>query len=198
MSAIIDGNLVVRPYTPVTSDDDVGHFDLVIKVNGLYFIFFCSSVSYICLINLEMQFFTVYVKVYSHEMEIFQVYFKGVHPRYPDGGKMSQHLESLKLGDTIDVRGPSGKLTYSKPGILGNEFIQLVLNSFLNLFFITWMQIVKLFTPVVVVPVQLSLLLRLQDSSKWIMSGKKPCWYLLICVWMLKVFLLPPPSVENK
>lgn len=75
LSAIIDGNLVVRPYTPVSSDDDVGYFDLVIKV-----------------------------------------YFKGVHPRYPDGGKMSQHLESLKLGDTIDVRGPSGKLTYVKPG----------------------------------------------------------------------------------
>ena len=29
---------------------------------------------------------------------------------------MSQYLESLKLDDTIDVRGPSGKLTYSKPG----------------------------------------------------------------------------------
>lgn len=25
---------------------------------------------------------------------------------------MSQYLESLKIGDTIDVRGPSGKVTY--------------------------------------------------------------------------------------
>lgn len=25
---------------------------------------------------------------------------------------MSQHLESLKIGDTIDVRGPSGRLVY--------------------------------------------------------------------------------------
>ena len=32
LSAYIDGNLVVRPYTPVSSDDDVGYFDLVIKV----------------------------------------------------------------------------------------------------------------------------------------------------------------------
>ena len=46
-----------------------------------------------------------------------QVYFAGVHPRYPEGGKMSQHLESLKIGDTIDVRGPSGKLTYAKAGL---------------------------------------------------------------------------------
>lgn len=32
LSANIDGKLVVRPYTPVTSDDDKGHMDLVIKV----------------------------------------------------------------------------------------------------------------------------------------------------------------------
>ncbi|XP_065070558.1 NADH-cytochrome b5 reductase 3-like isoform X2 [Rhopilema esculentum] len=77
LSAIINGNLVVRPYTPVSSDDDIGYFDLVIKV-----------------------------------------YFKGVHPRYPDGGKMSQHLDSLNIGDTVDVRGPSGKITYTGPGRL--------------------------------------------------------------------------------
>ncbi|GFT52584.1 NADH-cytochrome b5 reductase 3 [Nephila pilipes] len=67
----IDGNLVIRPYTPVSSDDDKGYFDLVIKV-----------------------------------------YFKGVHPKFPDGGKMSQYLNDMKIGDFIDVRGPSGKLTY--------------------------------------------------------------------------------------
>ena len=32
MSAKVDGSLVVRPYTPVTSDEDLGHMDLVIKV----------------------------------------------------------------------------------------------------------------------------------------------------------------------
>ena len=46
----------------------------------------------------------------------FQVYFKGVHPKFPDGGKMSQHLEGLALGDTIDVRGPSGNLVYNGNG----------------------------------------------------------------------------------
>lgn len=32
LSARIDGNLVIRPYTPVSSDDDKGFVDLVIKV----------------------------------------------------------------------------------------------------------------------------------------------------------------------
>lgn len=32
LSARVDGNLVIRPYTPVSSDDDKGFVDLVIKV----------------------------------------------------------------------------------------------------------------------------------------------------------------------
>lgn len=32
LSAKIDGKLVVRPYTPVSSDDDKGFVDLVVKV----------------------------------------------------------------------------------------------------------------------------------------------------------------------
>ncbi|XP_042324314.1 NADH-cytochrome b5 reductase 3-like isoform X2 [Sceloporus undulatus] len=76
LTARIDGNLVIRPYTPVTSDDDKGYVDLVVKI-----------------------------------------YFKGVHPKFPDGGKMSQYLESLKTGDTIDFRGPSGLLVYKGKGV---------------------------------------------------------------------------------
>lgn len=34
LSARVDGNLVVRPYTPVSSDDDHGFVDLVVKVGG--------------------------------------------------------------------------------------------------------------------------------------------------------------------
>jgi len=77
LSARIDGNLVIRPYTPVSSDDDLGYFDLVIKV-----------------------------------------YFKNVHPKFPDGGKMSQYLNDLDIGETVDVRGPSGLLVYTGPGEL--------------------------------------------------------------------------------
>ena len=36
LSAKVDGSLVIRPYTPVTSDDEVGYFELVIKVSKIY------------------------------------------------------------------------------------------------------------------------------------------------------------------
>ncbi|XP_067247867.1 NADH-cytochrome b5 reductase 3 isoform X2 [Chanodichthys erythropterus] len=75
LSAKIDGNIVVRPYTPVSSDDDKGFVDLVVKI-----------------------------------------YYKNVHPKFPEGGKMSQYLESLRIGDTIDFRGPSGLLVYKGKG----------------------------------------------------------------------------------
>ena len=45
-----------------------------------------------------------------------QVYFANVHPKFPKGGKMSQYLESLKVGDTVDIRGPSGKVVYLGQG----------------------------------------------------------------------------------
>ncbi|XP_005107465.1 NADH-cytochrome b5 reductase 3 isoform X2 [Aplysia californica] len=75
LTARIDGQLVIRPYTPVSSDDDKGYMDLVIKV-----------------------------------------YFKNVHPNFPDGGKMSQYLEAMAIGDYIDVRGPNGLLQYTGRG----------------------------------------------------------------------------------
>ncbi|KAK0423661.1 hypothetical protein QR680_008261 [Steinernema hermaphroditum] len=75
LSAQIDGKLVVRPYTPISSDDDQGYVELMIKV-----------------------------------------YFKGANPKFPEGGKMSQHLESLKMGDTIEFRGPSGLIKYEGNG----------------------------------------------------------------------------------
>jgi len=45
-----------------------------------------------------------------------------VHPKFPDGGKMSQYLDSLIIGDTIDVRGPSGRLQYKRNGRRTLEF----------------------------------------------------------------------------
>jgi len=76
LTATKDGELVIRPYTPVSSDDDKGFMDLVVKV-----------------------------------------YFKNVHPKFPGGGKMSQHLENMSIGDYIDVRGPNGLLTYDGRGL---------------------------------------------------------------------------------
>lgn len=47
---------------------------------------------------------------------VIKVYKAGVHPKFPDGGKMSQHLDSLKIGDAVDMRGPKGHMTYRKNG----------------------------------------------------------------------------------
>lgn len=38
--------------------------------------------------------------------------------RFPKGGMMSQLLDSLQIGDTIDVKGPIGEIVYKKPGQL--------------------------------------------------------------------------------
>lgn len=40
---------------------------------------------------------------------VIKIYKAGVHPKFPEGGKMSQHLDSLKIGDTVDMRGPKGE-----------------------------------------------------------------------------------------
>jgi cytochrome-b5 reductase len=73
--ARIDDKPVFRPYSPVSDDDSVGYFDVVIKV-----------------------------------------YKKGIHPNFPDGGKMSQHLDSLNIGETITLKGPVGIFLYKGLG----------------------------------------------------------------------------------
>ncbi|XP_038620360.1 NADH-cytochrome b5 reductase 2 [Tachyglossus aculeatus] len=77
LSAKILGMPVIRAYTPVSSDEEKGSVDLVVKV-----------------------------------------YHKNVNPKFPDGGKMSQYLDAMKIGDTIDFRGPNGLLEYLGKGQL--------------------------------------------------------------------------------
>ena len=55
-----------------------------------------------------------------------QVYFKNVNPKFPDGGKMSQYLNNMEIGDFIDVRGPSGLLVYDGCGMYKQFYIVLV------------------------------------------------------------------------
>lgn len=73
--ANVDDKLCMRAYTPSSTVDEVGFFDLVVKI-----------------------------------------YFKGVHPRFPDGGMMSQYLDSLELGSLIEVKGPLGHIEYLGKG----------------------------------------------------------------------------------
>lgn len=75
LCANIDGKLCMRAYTPTTGVEEVGYFELVVKI-----------------------------------------YFKGVHPRFPNGGLMSQYLDSLPIGSVLDVKGPVGHIEYTGRG----------------------------------------------------------------------------------
>lgn len=106
LSAKIDGKLVVRPYTPVSSDDDKGFVDLVVKVNNWREV-----------VSVIVQRLILLLWMSSRSRPFcWQVYFKDINPKFPEGGKMSQYLESLKINDTIDFRGPSGLLVYKGKG----------------------------------------------------------------------------------
>jgi cytochrome-b5 reductase len=69
---------IERKYTPTTSDNDKGYFDLVIKV-------------------------------YSAQ--------SGNDARFPDGGKMSQYMDTIPLGGSIDIMGPFGLIEYLGHGV---------------------------------------------------------------------------------
>ncbi|KAF6000939.1 hypothetical protein F1559_003206 [Cyanidiococcus yangmingshanensis] len=43
---------------------------------------------------------------------VIKVYRAGTHPKFPDGGKMSQYLDGLCIGDSVEVKGPLGHFTY--------------------------------------------------------------------------------------
>ena len=64
---------VIRAYTPISSDDDIGFVDLLVKV---------------------------YLPC----------------ERFPEGGQMTQHLNNMKIGDTLDFVGPKGRLIYQRNG----------------------------------------------------------------------------------
>lgn len=62
IGAVINGKEVVRSYTPISTDDELGYFDLLIKTY--------------------------------------------------ENGNISRHVESKKIGEHIEVRGPKGFYTY--------------------------------------------------------------------------------------
>ena len=43
---------------------------------------------------------------------VIKVYFANVHPRFPEGGKLTQHLERMNIGDKIAVKGPLGEYIF--------------------------------------------------------------------------------------
>jgi nitrate reductase (NAD(P)H) len=73
LSATINGEVVLRRYTPISSNYDVGCVKFVIKC------------------------------------------YRPCTP-FPEGGKMSQYVDSLQIGDYLDMKGPVGEFEYSKNG----------------------------------------------------------------------------------
>ena len=63
----------------------------------------------------------------DHDLGYFElvvkVYRADQHPQYPAGGKMSQHMDTLEIGDTLSVKGPVGHVEYVGKGkyILNGE-----------------------------------------------------------------------------
>ncbi|CAA3018146.1 nitrate reductase [NADH] 2 [Olea europaea subsp. europaea] len=47
---------------------------------------------------------------------VVKIYHKGVHPKFPNGGLMSQHLDSLPFGSFLDIKGPLGHIEYTGKG----------------------------------------------------------------------------------
>jgi cytochrome-b5 reductase len=47
---------------------------------------------------------------------VVKVYHAHEDPKHPAGGKMSQYLDQMHIGDTIDVKGPMGRLVYHGRG----------------------------------------------------------------------------------
>lgn len=75
LCATIDGKLCMRAYTPSSSVDEVGYFDLVVKI-----------------------------------------YFRDTNPNFPNGGTMSQYLDSIPMGTALHIKGPVGHIEYLGKG----------------------------------------------------------------------------------
>ena len=49
---------------------------------------------------------------------VIKIYFSGANESYPEGGALTQYLNQLNEGDTIDVKGPIGHIVYENGGKL--------------------------------------------------------------------------------
>jgi len=50
---------------------------------------------------------------------VIKVYFANVHPKFPDGGLLTQHMESLQIGDELEFKGPMGEYIFNTEGLGG-------------------------------------------------------------------------------
>jgi nitrate reductase (NAD(P)H) len=48
---------------------------------------------------------------------VIKTYLKDEHPRFPDGGWLSQYMDAMKVGDELDFKGPTGHIIYEGQGV---------------------------------------------------------------------------------
>ena len=48
---------------------------------------------------------------------VIKVYRSNVHPDFPEGGVMSQKIDTLEIGDSFSFRGPNGRIEYMGDGV---------------------------------------------------------------------------------
>jgi NAD(P)H-flavin reductase len=48
---------------------------------------------------------------------VIKTYYKDEHPRFPDGGWLSQYMDGMKVGDELDFKGPTGAIIYEGQGV---------------------------------------------------------------------------------
>ena len=53
--------------------------------------------------------------------------YRDAPPKFPNGGIMTKHLESLNVGDSIYIEGPIGRCTYKHNGKLKFFYTVLVI-----------------------------------------------------------------------
>ena len=49
---------------------------------------------------------------------LVKIYRPNVNPNFPNGGKLTPYIESLNIGDKINVEGPFGRFGYEPNGTI--------------------------------------------------------------------------------
>ena len=87
-----EGQEVIRPYTPITLDSDVGYFELVVKV---------LLMSKLCNFHENLPGFSLFKSSFIR----FSCPQNCQQQMYPKG-KMSHHFRELREGENLAVKGP--------------------------------------------------------------------------------------------